>query len=103
MLIPDAKEVISILKKSSKERTRSNISTVSRFFGDKKFFAEYVKEGNFDIIDQCSRELNLEVAEKDKTIITFGEFGYIFYIVITGLVNVYVPIEQTLNFTYVSE
>ena len=64
-----------------------------------KFFAAYVKDGNQDVIDQCSKEMGIEIAEKDKIIIKFGEIGYTFYVVVTGSVGVYVPTKETFSFT----
>ena len=100
VFIPSVKDVISILGKPAKERTKDNIFTVSKFFESKKFFAGYVSEGNYDVIDQWSKEMNLEVAEKDKMIIKFGEFGYTFYVVVTGSVGIYIPTKETFSFTY---
>ena len=44
--------------------------------------------------------MNIEVAEKNKMIIRFGDIGYTFYVVVKGSVGIYIPTQNKFSFTY---
>lgn len=69
-------------------------------FQTNKFFQNLIKDGYYEAVDQWSREMTLEVTEIDNNIITFGDFGDKFYVVISGAVGIYIPRQDTFEFTY---
>jgi transcriptional regulator of met regulon len=89
--LPSVEEVVRVLRLPTKERTKEEVTNISRYFSEKQFFKAFKEQGNEEVVDQCSKEMHVEIAHKGKHIITFGDFGMTFYVVLQGKVDVYIP------------
>lgn len=97
--IPKVWVVLKLMDKNPYERTEEEVILISRFFSKSKFFSKLIEEGNGEAVDQCSKEMTLEVINSQDFIINFGEIGDKFYVVISGSVDIYIPQLQTFDFT----
>jgi len=77
------------------------------FFQGLSFFESLKKESEVDedIIYQCCRELKYRKYHKNQRVITYGDEGNEFYIIIKGEVDILTPktLEVMLNHTELHE
>lgn len=100
LALPSEEETIAIMSKPSKERNKEELIKVSKYFSQKHFFQKLIEKGNGEVVDQLSKEMNLEVFEKDTNIINWGEIGHTFYVIVKGDVDVYIPMVKKEKMTY---
>ena len=73
-------------------RTQYQLEQIMYFTKENKFLKKICEEHNSDrIFWECCRVLTLEIYEKNSAIITFGEIGDRFYVILKGKVRVIVP------------
>ncbi|CDW78470.1 UNKNOWN [Stylonychia lemnae] len=88
-LSPDQQTIISILKQSPEFRNEQDLKTLVPLVKDIKFFKEK-KIKQRDLVDICQR-LKYEYIAANKSAIQYGEYGDKFYIILEGLVSVWIP------------
>ena len=77
----------SILKKSTWERTPQEVDRLAELLKEIPFFKERKELTGHDI-REIAANLKFEKKKMDKNVITFGETGTKFYMIIKGVVSV---------------
>lgn len=95
--IPSVDEVVQFLNTPTKERTREDIEYIARYLKNLKFFKTFEDEGNGEVIEQCGKEMKVQFSKNEDHVITHGEFGQTFYVLLKGTVGVYIPENKTLH------
>lgn len=85
--------IIELLSKDRKIRTRIENKILVHYLSSKvAFFAKLRNPDDLTKLDKLVGALNYESYQKDQDIISFGEEGDKFYILIEGLVAIYKPL-----------
>jgi len=97
---PPVEEVVKVLKVAPDDRTKEDITLTSRFFEEKKFFKTYIEQNNYDVVSQCSKFMFPESYETGEVVITQGDKGDTFYVLLKGKVHIrIIKNHQKFEFT----
>ncbi|CAI2380151.1 unnamed protein product [Moneuplotes crassus] len=86
------KDIINLLKKDPSTRNNFDITKISNMLAEKKFFQEYVKSKQKNLIHDCARSMKLEIIPDNQYIYKQGDRGDKFYIIISGKAISEVPL-----------
>lgn len=63
------------------------------------FSNKFTDQGDYDVSHQWFKELGYWAFSPGETIIKYGDIGYTFYVIVKGMVDIYVPFTATVNYT----
>ncbi len=89
--------VVEILRAES--RTEGMVGELENYFETNKFFADLIKSAGIDSFHLCLKRMRYEKAEKGDTVMTYGEYGDKFYIILKGRLSIIVPLSFTKELT----
>ena len=85
------KKVFSV---SPNDRTESDLAELMHVTSDIDYLKKLTEERGSDRVHwECCRVMTLEVFQKDQNVITFGEVGEKFYIILQGKVSILLPVK----------
>lgn len=88
-----------ILQKPKEDRNLFDIRWLHKELSTNNFFKKLIDQGDYDISHQWFKELGYVWAQPGETIIKYMDIGDTFYIIVKGMVDVFVPSETTVNLT----
>ena len=92
--------IISLLQKPGKTRTKNEIRIISEYLSEKYDYFKKIKENSeIEKLEKICSVIKYETFNKDETIISYGEEGDKFYILLNGKVNLYRPIYSQKKLT----
>ncbi|CAI2370917.1 unnamed protein product [Moneuplotes crassus] len=81
-----------ILQKEEESRNLFDLRAISLKLDKNKFFQKLRLNGDHDAVINCYKKLTYSrVDQRDKEVVKFGTHGSYFYIILKGIVSVYVP------------
>ena len=93
-------QVIKILRIQPERRNKLQISNLIHYLSKITFFKDYVKNGQQEVVNQCAKQFLSKYYPKGKNIITAGEIGNEFFIILKGKVGVYLSKVGEFQFTF---
>ena len=92
--------IISLLQKPEKTRTKHEIRIIGEYLSEKYDYFKKIKENSEkEKLEKICSVLKYELFHKDETIISYGEEGDKFYILLNGKVNLFRPIYTQKKLT----
>mgnify|MGYP003563412372 FL=1 len=87
--------IIEILSKTPEQRTQQEAEILFENTKEIAFFRKLTEEQKDENIHKnCCQAMTLQMTPKDSSVISFGEQGDTFYIILRGKVGVWVPLKK---------
>ena len=73
-------------------RTENDILIMDQYFSDFGFFKKLkISDKDWFMKERCYKSMKLKTYKPGDTIFNFGDYGSLFYLIISGKVSVHVP------------